>query len=100
MTELLILEMDDVDESVYAKANAALELDPATGAGEWPAGLISHIAGVSPATGRGYVVEIWESQEAQHEFMSTRLGAAMAKAGIDSQPTVTWARVMGQYHPG
>jgi hypothetical protein len=45
------------------------------------------------------VVEIWESRDAQAEFMSTRLGAAVAAGGISSVPTVTWAALIGQKTP-
>ncbi len=98
MPELLILEFDGVTETDYAKINAALGLDPQTGAGNWPSGLISHVTGVTE--GQGYVVEVWESQQAQAEFMHARLGAAMGAAGLDATPKVTWARVIGNHSPG
>ena len=99
MAELLILDFDGVDEADYHKVNSAIGLDPATGAGDWPAGLISHVAGVSDS-GHGYVVEVWESQQAQADFMSSRLAPAMATGGVSAVPQVTWARVMGQHNPG
>jgi hypothetical protein len=99
MAELLILDFDGVDEADYRKVNGALGLDPATGAGDWPAGLVSHVAGVSD-TGHGYVVEVWESQQAQADFMDSRLAAAMATGGVSAIPQVTWARVMGHHNPG
>lgn len=99
MTELLILDFDGVDEADYVEVNRALGLDPGTGAGDWPAGLVTHVAGVSD-TGHGYVVEVWESQRAQADFMESRLGAAMAAGGISAVPQVTWARVMGHHNPG
>lgn len=70
MAELLILEFDGVDENDYARVNAQLGLDVDTGAGDWPAGLISHLAGLTDG-GRAYVVEVWESQEAQADFMQS-----------------------------
>jgi hypothetical protein len=99
MAELLILDIDGVDQATYDKVNAELGLDPNTGAGDWPAGLITHIAGVSDA-GHGYVIEVWESQQAQADFMNSTLGAAMAKGGVAAAPQVTWARVIGQHNPG
>jgi hypothetical protein len=99
MTELLILDFEGVDEADYARVNSELGLDPVSGAGDWPAGLISHVAGVSDA-GHGYVIEVWESQRAQADFMNSRLGAAMAQGGISAVPQVTWARVMGHHNPG
>jgi hypothetical protein len=99
MAELLILEFDGVDENDYARVNAQLGLDVDTGAGDWPAGLVSHLAGLTDG-GRAYVVEVWESQEAQADFMRSRLGAAMAAGGISATPSVTWARLIGHQHPG
>jgi hypothetical protein len=98
MAELLVLEFDGVDESDYAKVNAQLGIDPETGAGDWPAGLVTHLAGVSQ--GKAYVIEVWESQQAQAEFMHSRLGAAMAAGGLTATPTVTWARLIGHQNPG
>jgi hypothetical protein len=99
MAELLILDFDGVGEAEYLAVNAALGLDPNTGAGDWPSGLISHVAGVSDA-GRGYVVEVWDSQQAQADFMSSRLGAAIVAGGITAEPAMTWASVMGHHNPG
>jgi hypothetical protein len=99
MAQLLILEFDGVDESDYGNVNTQLGLDPETGAGDWPAGLITHLAGVKD-DGGAYVIEVWESQEAQAQFMQSRLGAAMAAGGITAVPKVTWARLIGHQNPG
>ena len=99
MAELLMLEIDGVDDADYARVNAELGLDPDTGAGDWPPGLITHVAALSDS-GRGYVIEVWESQQAQVDFMESRLGAAMAAGGVTAVPQVTWARVMGHHSPG
>jgi hypothetical protein len=99
MAELLVLEFDGVDETDYAKVNAQLGLDPKTGAGEWPAGLITHLTGLVEG-GSAYVIEVWESQEAQVEFMQSRLGPAMAAGGVTATPKVTWARLIGHQNPG
>jgi len=99
MAELLILDFDGVDEAAYLKVNGELGLDPNTGAGDWPSGLITHLAGISDA-GHGYVIEVWESRQAQDEFMSSRLGAAIAAGGITATPQVTWAEVIGHHNPG
>jgi hypothetical protein len=86
-------------EGVYARVNSELGLDPDTGAGDGPAGLITHVAGVTDAN-HGYVIEVWESQQAQSDFMTSRLGAAMAEGGVSAVPQMTWARVTGHHHPG
>jgi len=99
MAELLVLEFDGVDETDYAHVNAQLGLNPETGAGDWPEGLITHMAGLKEG-GSAYVIEVWESQEAQAEFMQSRLGPAMAAGGVTAIPKVTWARLIGQQNPG
>ncbi len=43
MAELLILDFDGVVEADYLEVNRELGLDPKTGAGDWPAGLITHV---------------------------------------------------------
>jgi hypothetical protein len=98
MSELLILDFPGVGEADYAKVNVELSVDSNTGAGDWPPGLISHTAGVSD--GHLYVVEVWESHEAQAEFMGSRLGAAIAAGGIAAEPRVTWSHVVGHLNPG
>ena len=99
MAELLVLDFEGVDEPAYTTINTELGIDPRTGAGDWPDGLVTHLAGVA-ANGHGYVVEVWESQQAQADFMESRLGAALAAGGITAKPQVTWARVMGHHSPG
>lgn len=99
MAELLMLEFEGLDEADYTAVNAQLGLDYQTGAGDWPAGLITHIAGVDE-NGKAHVIEVWESQQAQADFMESRLGPAMAAAGITAAPTVTWARLLGHQYPG
>ena len=46
MAELLILEFEGLAESDYRNVNAQLGIDPDTGEGDWPAGLITHLAGI------------------------------------------------------
>lgn len=99
MAELLILEFDGVTESDYRNVSAQLGIDLDTGQGDWPPGLISHLAGMSE-DGHGVIVESWTSREAQAEFMENRLGAAQARGGVTAQPKVTWTNLVGEYHPG
>ena len=99
MAQLLILEFDSVTESEYRKVNAELGIDPETGKGDWPAGLITHLAGLAE-DGRAFVVESWTSREAQAEFMQNRLGVAMSRGGLTATPKVTWAPLIGEQHPG
>jgi hypothetical protein len=46
------------------------------------------------------VVEVWQSRQAQEDFMSSRLGSALAAGGITSAPKVTWANLIAQNVPG
>jgi len=68
MAELLILEFEGVTECNYRSVSAELGIDPETGKGEWPAGLITHLAGQAEGS-RAFVVETWTSREARPEFM-------------------------------
>ncbi len=99
MAELLILEFDGVTESEYRTVTAALGIDPDTGKGDWPVGLITHIAGMGEA-GHAFIVESWTSREAQAEFMQNRLAPAQAEGGVTATPKVTWTTLLGDYHPG
>lgn len=49
-------------------------------------GLLSHNAG--PTEDGFCVTETWESKEALQQFVESRLGAALAAAGVRTQPTV------------
>jgi hypothetical protein len=95
---MLILEFDGVTEADYQTVSTALGIDLDTGKGDWPPGLITHITGIDG--NRGFVIESWTSREAQAEFMQNRLGPAMSEGGLTVTPKVTWATVVGEYHPG
>ncbi len=47
MAELLILEFDGVTEADYRSVTKELGIDPDTMKGDWPAGLITHLAGMA-----------------------------------------------------
>ena len=97
MAELLILEFENVGTDAYDAVNAELGIDPKSGEGDWPAGLHTHTAGV---TGGGLiVVEVWETQEDQDEFMKSRLGRALQKAGVPNPKRAEWSKVSGHHSP-
>ena len=50
MSEALILEFSGVDGAKYREVNTTLGIDPETGEGDWPDGLLTHI-GASSANG-------------------------------------------------
>jgi hypothetical protein len=94
MPEAIILEFDGLDTATYRKVNDALGIDPATGEGDWPAGLLSHTGAEAPG---GFVVfEIWDSKESQGRFMDDRLGAALQQAGVSGPPKrAEWLEIAG-----
>jgi hypothetical protein len=97
MPEALLLEFTGVSAEDYKAVNAILGLDPITGAGDWPAGLLSHTGASS--TGGGMVVfELWDSQESQATFMASRVGPALGQAGVSEPTRVEWLTVLG-HHP-
>ena len=95
MAEALVLEFDGIGSDVYDAINRELGIDPATGGGDWPAGLQWHGAG---ATESGWsVIEVWESREAQAAFMQGRLGAALQAGGVTAVPRVTWVSLVASH---
>lgn len=100
MTSQLILEFDGVTTDEYDAVNKALGLDPDTGEGEWPDGMVTHAAGLNDA-GHLVVMEVWDTPEHQARFMEERLGAALAKSGVTSPPSsVTWIELVAHQHLG
>jgi len=89
MAEGLILEFDGVGVEEYHAVNHALGIDAETGVGDWPEGLRFHAGGAKPG---GWVVfEVWDSKEAQADFMNGRLGQALHEGGVTEPPTrVEW----------
>jgi len=95
MAEVIILEFDG-DAALYNKVNDLLGLNPDTGTGEWPKGIVSHV-GAATATGI-VVMEVWESQADQEAFMASRLGPALAKAEAPQPKRVEWMSLLGQQY--
>jgi hypothetical protein len=99
MAELLILEFEGLTEEDYAAINADLGIDQESGEGDWPAGLHTHTAGAGGA-GSWVVVEVWETQEDQDDFMQSRLGPALHKAGVTKPPKrADWHKVKAHHSP-
>ena len=100
MAAALILEFEGVTQKEYDAVNAALGIDPTTGEGNWPDGLISHSGGLN-SEGHLVVMEVWDSPEHQARFMEGRLGEALGKGGVTSPPSsVTWIELIAHHHPG
>ena len=100
MAAALILEFEGVSQKEYDAVNAALGINPTTGAGDWPDGLISHSGGLN-ADGHLVVMEVWDSPEHQARFMEGRLGEALGKGGVTEPPVgVTWIELIAHHAPG
>lgn len=96
MSDALLLEFKGVTADQYKAVNDLLGLDQHTGAGDSPAGLVSHTGGTT-ADGGLVVFEVWESQEAQAAFMGGVLGAALGQVGLPQPSRVEWLTLEG-YH--
>lgn len=95
MADLLVLEFSSPQATEqYNKVNGLLGVDPATGKGDWPAGIQVHVAGQDG--GSLIVVEVWESQAAQEKFMAERLGPALGQAGAPEPSRVQWFSLLGE----
>jgi hypothetical protein len=98
MAEGLILQFDGVTREQYDGVNAKLGIQMYEGTGDYPKGLRWHAAGIAE-DGSFVVSEVWESREAQDEFMHTRLGEALAANGVTAVPTVTWFSLLAHQTP-
>lgn len=97
MADLLVLEFETPEaEDLYSKVNGILGVDAKTGQGDWPPPLLSHVAGVSG--GRLVVVEVWESQAAQQQFMESQLAPAFQEANVPQPTRVQWFNHLGAMH--
>jgi len=97
MSDALILEFNGVTKDQYDAVNTILGIGPVTEVGDWPAGLLHHIGAVG-AAGNLVVMEVWDTQESQMAFMTSRLGPALDKAGIPDPTRVEWLSVVGEHH--
>ncbi len=97
MAEVVVLEFAEPNAlSIYNKVNKLLGWDGVPAPDKLPAGMLGHVAG--EAGDKLVVVEVWESQEAQQEFMHSQLGPAFAKANVPAPIRVEWFREIVQVH--
>ena len=92
----LVLQFSGTGRAEYEAVNKRLNIDPKTGSGDWPTGLLTHAGGATD-DGNLVVIEVWESREAQGRFMQDRLGRALQEGGVTAVPTITWFDIVG-YH--
>jgi hypothetical protein len=98
MSEAVVLEFKGVTADHYNAVNKLLGLDPSTGNGDWPDGLLSH-TGAEGAGDTFLVFEVWDSQASQGAFMGSRLGPALGQAGVSEPTRLEWLSVIGHYKP-
>lgn len=96
MAEVIIIEVD-CDPGLYPKVNGILGLDPNTGAGAWPKGLLTHIGGGGDGT--VVVLEVWESRADQEAWMASTLGPALGQAGVAPPKRMEWLSLLGRVNP-
>ena len=96
MAEVIVIEVD-CDPSLYPKVNQVLGLDPATGSGDWPTGLLSHVGGGGDGT--VVVVEAWESRADQESWMTSKLGPALGEVGVPQPRRMEWLQMLGNFKP-
>jgi cytochrome c oxidase assembly factor CtaG len=89
MADLVVLEFSAPNAiNIYRSVNKLLGWDGVPAPEDLPAGMISHVAGESGD--KLVVVEVWESQAAQGEFMNSQLGPAFAEANVPQPSRVEW----------
>lgn len=98
MSDALFLEFAGVTADQYRAVNRILGLNPANLDGPWPIGLHSQTAAVGPS-GNLIVFEVWESAEAEADWMDSRMGSALVRAGMPEPKRAEWLSIVGSYQP-
>lgn len=98
MSEALLLEFQAVTADQYQSVNTLLGIDPVTGTGDWPNGLLTHV-GAAGADGNLVVLELWDKRQSQEAFMAGRLGPALGQACVPAPVRVEWLTLLGQHTP-
>jgi hypothetical protein len=89
MAEVLVLEFAAPNAvRIYNDVNRLIGWETPPRPENFPPGMITHVAGESGE--KLVVVEVWESQAAQADFMNTQLGPAFAKAEVPQPARVEW----------
>jgi hypothetical protein len=97
MSEIVVIEFAATGAAeIYRSVNRHLGLDGEPDDSQWPAGLLSHVAGEQGD--KLIVVEVWESQAAQGEFMQSQLGPAFAAVSAPQPARIEWFNSIGDMH--
>ena len=93
--EALVYEFEGITGAHYAAVSKHLGIDPETGAGAWPSGLLSHAAGVAD-DGTFIVSEVWSSRQDQAAW-EQKLAPALASIGVTVVPRVRWVPLIAHH---
>jgi hypothetical protein len=97
MAEVVVIEFAAPNAvEVYNSVNRELGWEGEPDASSWPAGLLSHVAGEQGD--KLIVVEVWESQAAQGEFMHSQLGPAFQAVGAPAPSRIEWFDAVMDVH--
>ncbi|HEX2703531.1 MAG TPA: hypothetical protein VHM72_08885 [Solirubrobacteraceae bacterium] len=97
MAEVVVIEFAQPNAvEIYNSVNKELGWDGVPDAAAWPAGMLSHVSGEQGD--KLIVVEVWESQAAQGEFMSSRLGPAFAAVDAPQPSRIEWFNSVNDIH--
>jgi hypothetical protein len=95
MPDALVYEFQGVTDAHYAGVSRHLGIDPETGEGDWPPGLLSHAAGTAD-DGMFIVSEVWSSREDQAAW-EQKLAPALAANGVTAVPRARWVPLIAHY---
>jgi hypothetical protein len=91
MATVMLMHWPEVTKEQYEQARAMVNWE-----GDQPKGGKYH---VSWFDGGLHVLDVWDSQADFEKFAAERLGPAVQKIGITSQPNVTFGDVHAIYAP-
>jgi hypothetical protein len=95
-SEVFVLEFQAANApELYEKVSQHLGTNHHDGTGNWPAGLVTHMAGIDGD--KLVVIERWESMAAQEHFMKARLGPALGAVGVPAPARAQWLSDLGFY---
>lgn len=97
MPDVLVVEFSKPDAvQVYREANRRIGVDPTDGSGDWPDGMVRHVAG--EAGDRLIVADAWDSQGQQEALRQDRLVPAVARANVLSPSWIERSAHAGEKH--
>jgi hypothetical protein len=97
MAEVVVIEFAEPNAlEIYKRVNKELGWEGVPDSTAWPAGMLSHVSGEKGD--KLIVVEVWESQAAQGEFMTSQLGPAFAAVSAPKPSRIEWFNSVMDVH--